>query len=73
MLFIGSKMNQVSMENESRYSVTYCFLSFRRCMPDGFPDFFEYCLNAFWETTYVYINAVTEIVHCNQMLVNRQL
>ncbi len=73
MLFIGSKMYQVAMENESRYSIAYCFLSFRRCMPYGFPDFFEYSLNVFRETTYVNINAVTEIVHCNQMLVNLQL
>jgi hypothetical protein len=70
MFFIGGKMYQVALENESRYSITYCFPGFRRCLPDGFPDFFEYSLNVFRETTYVNINAVTEIVHSNQMLVN---
>lgn len=70
MFFIGSKMYKVAMENESRYSIAYCFLSFRSCQPDGFPDFFEYSLNVIRETAYVYIYAVTEIVHYNRMVVN---
>jgi hypothetical protein len=63
MLFIGGKMYQVSMKNESRYSIINFLLSFRSGLPYGFSDFLERGLNVLRETTNVNIDAVIKIVH----------
>ena len=55
MLFESSKMNEITIQSESRHSIFDCLFRVRRCFSDRHPYLFQNLLNIVWEACNVLI------------------